>query len=88
MQNERNQILKDAATHRAREIMYHQINIDNYRLAIAEIEQNHAGDANLTAFAARLGELLESSLSEQAKEKIMLKVIVAQLGDEHVYQAD
>jgi uncharacterized protein YchJ len=79
MEQERIKILTDAAEHRSREVMHHQINIDNYRLAIAEIDANHADDATLVEFKARLEELLASSIVEQSKEKIILKVIKQQL---------
>lgn len=76
---ERAEILKAAAEHRAREVMHHQINIDNYRLAIAEIEANHADDQDMQQFAEQLRDLLASSLREQRKESIMLKVIESQI---------
>jgi len=81
LETERQAMLTEAATHREREVMHHQINIDNYRLALAEIAKNHADDADLAEFAARLEELLSSSIREQAKERIMLTVIRQQLGD-------
>ena len=80
LETERQTMLVDAAAHREREVMHHQINIDNYRLALAEIAANHAGDADLAEFAVRLEELLSSSIREQAKERIMLTVMRQQLG--------
>ena len=79
MNQEKIKILNDAAEHRSRDVMMHQINIDNYRLAIAEIEANHASDPAMQDFKARLNDLLASSIVEQNKEKIMLKVIKQQL---------
>ena len=73
------EILTKAAEHREQEVLHHQINIDNYRMAIAEIEANHAGVEHMEEFAARLRELLTSSIQEQDKEKVLLKVIKAQL---------
>lgn len=73
------EILTAAATHREMEVMQHQINIDNYRLAIAEIEQSHEGEAHMEAFANQLRDLLTSSIHEQDKEKVLLKVIRMQL---------
>lgn len=72
-------ILKEAAEHRAREVMHHQINIDNYRAALEEIHRNHADRPELTDFVAQLESLLSSSLVEQLKETIMLTVIQRQL---------
>ena len=80
LETERHTMLTEAATHREREVMHHQINIDNYRLALAEIAKNHADDADLAEFAVRLTELLSSSIREQAKERIMLTVMRQQLG--------
>jgi hypothetical protein len=73
------EILTAALEHREREVMLHQVNIDNYRLALAEIAANHADDADLAEFAAQLADLLASSLREQAKERIMLTVMLQQL---------
>lgn len=74
-------ILKQAAQHRELEVFNHQINIDNYRLAIAEVEKNHADKLHMVEFSARLKDLLKSSTQEQDKEKVMLKVILAQIED-------
>ena len=79
LEQERKDMLTQAAEHREREVMHHQINIDNYRLAVDEIEANHADNPDLQAFAYQLRELLASSIVEQAKEAIMFKVIKAQL---------
>lgn len=79
MNQEKHNILTQAAEQREREVMQYQINIDNYRLAIAEIERNYIGDEGMKAFALQLRDLLASSIREQTKEKIMLKVIKQQL---------
>lgn len=79
--NDKNSILKAAAAQREQEVMHYQINIDNYRLAIAEIEENHSDEQHMLDFANNLKELLTSSLQEQAKEKVLLKVIKSQLKD-------
>jgi predicted DNA-binding protein len=79
LEAERLKMLTDAYEHRNREVMHHQINIDNYHLAIAEIEENHAGDEQMAEFASRLRDLLVSSKVEQAKETIMRDVIAKQL---------
>ena len=76
LEQERLDILKTAAEGREREVMHYQINIDNYERAIAEIEANHP---DMGEFADRLRELLASSRVEQAKERVMLKVIRDQL---------
>jgi len=79
MNTARQTILEQAADHRETEVMQHQINIDNYRLAIAEIDANYQGHADMAEFRVRLDDLLQSSIVEQMKEAIMLKVIKAQL---------
>lgn len=77
---DRDTILTDALRHRESEVLLHQINIDNYRLALVEINTKHAGDPHMAEFAARLTELLASSEIEQRKEIIMRDVIAQQLG--------
>ena len=79
LEEERIKILTDAHEHRQREVMHHQINIDNYTLAIQEIEAKHPGDEVMAEFANRLRDLLASSIIEQAKEIILRDVIAKQL---------
>lgn len=77
----KNEILTTALAHREAEVFQHQINIDNYTLAIAEIDANYANDPAIKEFKIRLVELLASSIIEQRKEIIMRDVISRQLGD-------
>ena len=79
LETERQTMLTEAASHREREVMHHQINIDNYQLALVEIAENHADCEVMAEFANRLRELLGSSLVEQAKETIMRDVMAKQL---------
>ena len=79
METDRNTILNEALKHRESEVLMHQINIDNYRLALEEIAENYADDPYLDEFAARLNDLLQSSIIEQRKEVIMRDVIAKQL---------
>jgi len=76
LEQERIELLTAAAEGREREVMHYQINIDNFTRAIAEIEANHP---EMEEFANNLRELLASSKLEQAKERILLKVIRDQL---------
>lgn len=76
LEQERIDLLTAAAEGREREVMHYQINIDNFTRAIAEIEANHP---EMEEFANNLRELLASSKLEQAKERILLKVIRDQL---------
>jgi cytochrome c551/c552 len=73
------EILTAALQHRNAEVLHHQINIDNYTLAIAEIDANYADDEAIAEFRARLADLLASSIVEQRKEIIMRDVIAKQL---------
>ena len=79
LDEERLKILTDAHEHRQKEVMHHQINIDNYTLALEEIAEKHPDCEVMAEFAARLRELLGSSLIEQAKETILRDVIAKQL---------
>jgi hypothetical protein len=79
LETERLKMLTDAHEHRQREVMYHQINIDNYQLAIEEIEAKHPENEVMLEFANRLRDLLASSIIEQAKEIVMRDVIAKQL---------
>lgn len=75
----REEILKSALIDRDQEIMGYQINIDNYRLAIDDI--NNSGDEDLFPFRAQLVARLESETLEQKKAKLIRKVIAKQLGE-------
>jgi hypothetical protein len=79
LNEERIKIITDAYEHRKREVMHHQINIDNYRLALDEIAEKHPEDEAMAEFANRLRDLLASSIVEQAKEVIMRDVMAKQL---------
>jgi len=77
--SDRHSILTTALEHRNAEVLHHQINIDNYRLALIEIAEKHPGCPHMETFAARLSDLLASSEIEQRKEIIMRDVIAKQL---------
>jgi len=79
LNEERTKILTDAYEHRQREVMHHQINIDNYQLALQEIAEKHPDSEVMAEFANRLRDLLASSIIEQAKEVIMRDVMAKQL---------
>jgi hypothetical protein len=78
-EEDRINILKASAEARRSEVMHYQINIDNFRLAIAKIEAEHASNPAIVDFAEHLRGLLASSETEQLKERIMLEVIEQQL---------
>lgn len=77
--NNKLEILTTARDHREQEVMHHQINIDNYRLALAEIAEKHPDCPHMAKFSAQLQSLLDSSVIEQRKEIIMRDVIARQV---------
>ncbi len=76
----REEILKTSLEARESEVMHYQINIDNYTLALQEIETLSADErAELSAFTEQLRTLLTSEKLEQKKAKIMLAVVKKQM---------
>lgn len=71
------EIIKTNHQARIAEVMEYQINIDNYRLALEEVERRN--DPDLVGFKKQLQDLLASSILEQKKAQIMLDVLAAQL---------
>lgn len=72
----RHEILTQSIEARENNIMGYQINIDNYRAAIVDIEANHP---DLATFADELRQRLDAELYEQRKEQVMLAAIKANL---------
>jgi hypothetical protein len=81
MENQtREEILAASLDARVQEVMLYQINIDNYTLALAEIENLPEQDRDeLKVFADQLQTLLASEILEQKKANIMLAVVKKQL---------
>lgn len=79
--DERIAILRGALEQRQRDVMHHQINIDNYRHALADLRGRRSLAWGLRKFAKVLHGLLKSSELEQEKERIMLGAVRAQLKD-------
>jgi len=79
LEQERLDMLTAAEEQRARQVMQYQVDIDNFTRAIAEIEAQEQPEPGMSEFATRLRELLASTRIEQAKERIMLKVVKDQL---------
>ena len=82
MNTEKNTILQQAAEQRSREVLHHQINIDNYKRAIAVIDEQYFDSSDMLKFKEQLSGLLASSIVEQTKEQIMLGVITQQLSED------
>lgn len=75
----RTEILSSALEGRDAELLGYQINIDNYTLAIAEIEQNYPNNEDLAAFKAELEQRLAEEQRQQLRCKVIRDVIAAQL---------
>lgn len=76
----REEILETSLKAREQEVMHYQINIDNYTIALEEIDSLPPQErAEMSAFANQLAELLASEKLEQKKAKIMLAVVKKQL---------
>lgn len=74
------EILLASLEAREQEVMHYQINIDNYTLALEEIESLPETERiELEGFADQLRGLLTSEILEQKKAKIMLSVIKKQV---------
>jgi hypothetical protein len=76
----REQIITAALEGREQEVMHYQINIDNYSLALQQIDLLPPDEqVELREFTKQLKELLISEKLEQKKSKIMLAVMKAQV---------
>jgi hypothetical protein len=75
MSDYKTEILTAALAAREKEVIEYQVNIDNFTLALQEI----GDDPDLVDFKAQLEGLLKSSIHEQKKASIMLKVIKGQV---------
>jgi hypothetical protein len=71
------EMLHTTKQQRIEEVALYQLNIDNYRLALTEV--NKRNDPDLESFKAQLEELLRTSIVEQKKSQIMLDVIQSQI---------
>lgn len=70
-------ILAGALKGREDEVLHYQINIDNYTLALQELERMN--DPQLGPFQQQIKQLLASELLEQKKAMVMLGVIKKQV---------
>ena len=78
----REEILAINLEAREQEVMHYQINIDNYTLALNNIDAMNTADRHeLSGFVDQLTGLLASERLEQKKAKVMLAVLKQQLGD-------
>ena len=72
-------ILTPALEGRDQELLGYQINIDNYRLAIAKINADHADNDDLLAFRDELQTRLDEELRQQLRARIIRDVIAEQV---------
>lgn len=70
-------ILTCALKAREDEVLQYQINIDNYTIALQDLEAMN--DPELAAFERQIKTLLASEQLEQKKAKVMLGVVKKQL---------
>lgn len=81
---ERLDTLIQARDARRRAVMHYQIDIDNFTAAIALIGREHGDDPALQAFGNELADLLATTMHQQDRERVILRVIEAQLEPGHV----
>lgn len=73
--------LKAALAGREQEIAEYQINIDNFALAIAKIQKEHAGKRGMREFSKDLKKRLEEGKTEQLKSIIIRDVLAEQIAE-------
>jgi hypothetical protein len=79
MNQNRQKILQDAAEAREQEILMYQINIDNYRSAIAKIQREYPDNEDLQAMRTELITRLVEEEKQQLRSQIIYEVIQEQL---------
>lgn len=72
-------ILTPALEGRNQELLGYQINIDNYILAIAKIEQDYPDNEDLAAFKTELQARLDEERRQQLRSQIIRDVIADQV---------
>jgi hypothetical protein len=76
----REEVLTSSLEAREQEIMYYQINIDNYAIALKKIAELPPSEQfELSSFSEQLSTLLASEKLEQKKAKIMMSAIQEQV---------
>lgn len=71
--------LAPALEGRDQELLGYQINIDNYTLAIAKIEQDYPDNEDLAVFKRELQERLAEERRQQLRSQIIRDVIADQV---------
>jgi hypothetical protein len=75
------EILSQALEARDAELLGYQINIDNYVLAITEIDQRYPNNDDLAVFKDELQLRLDEERRQQLRCRVIRNVIAAQLTD-------
>lgn len=77
----RTEILSQALESRDAELLAYQINIDNYRLAIAKIKTEYPNNEDLANFSRDLQARLDEECRQQLRARIIRDVIADQLNE-------
>jgi len=85
LEQERLDMLRAAYEGRSRAVMHYQVNIDNFTEAVDRIGQTD--DVNLASFVSELTTMIVNERAQQARERVMLEVITAQLEKANVRPA-
>jgi hypothetical protein len=72
-------ILTPALEGRDQELLTYQINIDNYRLAIAKINADYPDNDDLLVFRDELQARLDEELRQQLRSRVIRDVIAEQV---------
>lgn len=76
---ERVKILREAALYRSKEVLLHQINIDNFTRAISKIQAIQPDSRHMHDFKNELEGRLKDEIAARDKESIILDVVLDQL---------
>jgi hypothetical protein len=76
----REEIIAQNIAMREHSVMCYDINITNYEMALAVLNEQADLDADDLEYKARLEELLASERRERKKEALILQVLTAQAG--------
>lgn len=74
-------ILSPALEGRDQELLTYQINIDNFKLAIAKIDAEYPDNQDLAVFKAELQERLAEEQRQQLRCRVIRDVIAEQLAE-------
>lgn len=76
------EVIKQSVESRKIELENYDLNIENFRRAIAKIDSNFPNNPAMQEFRVSLVELLEQNVNERMKEQLMHDVLVDQLNEQ------